>query len=390
MPVESGLHKFLGIYRELPRLLRDVGVRLNGMLAWVDEVAIHSPSGKPAIFGAAPYHRPLKTLWGALANNDFIPARDKLRLAAMGVAGIRDYWRKPIELDRLSLAEYAAKFGVSSRVIQEVLLAMTAGVFFMPVEDYSAYATFAPVAEGLKRGMTFRVGAFKGGMTDVMIRPIVAAIEKLGGEIATASPVSQFMVEGNRVVGVVANNAEIAGSQVVLATALKSAQELVRAAFGDHPGFQPMLSLPGLSAVTVQFELREPALDSDRTNFSSTTLACFGEQSRTTFRETSGRLSCILYPPAEWIAAPPDAIASAAVHAASSLGISPRVKRFRVVNHPHEFYAMRPGTEALRPTARTAVEGFWLAGDYTRQPFLASMEGATISGLRAAKGILDS
>src|SRR3954447_18160597 len=195
MPVESGLHKFLGIYRELPRLLRDVGVRLNNMLAWVDEVAIHSPSRKPAIFGAAPYRRPLKTLWGGIANNHFISCRDKLRLAAMGAAGIRDYWLKPMELDRLSLAEYAEKFGVSPRVIQEVLLAMTAGVFFMPVEDYSAYATFAPVAEGLKLGMTFRVGAFKGGMTDVMIRPIVAAIEKLGGEIATASPVSQFMVE---------------------------------------------------------------------------------------------------------------------------------------------------------------------------------------------------
>ncbi|MEX2176500.1 MAG: FAD-dependent oxidoreductase [Pirellulaceae bacterium] len=388
MPVESGLHKFLGVYRELPRLLRDVGVRLNDMLTWVDEAAIHTPDGKLAVFGAAPYHRPLRTLWGALANNHLIPLRDKLRLAAMGVAGIRDYWRRPLELDRVSLAEYAAKFGVSSRVIQDVLLAMTSGVFFLPVEEYSAYATFSPMAEGLKRGMTFRIGAFKGGMTDVMIRPIVAAIEKLGGEVVAGSGVSELIVQGNRVAGVVSDKTEVFASDTVIATTLMPAQDLVRSAFSDHPSFQPMLSLPSVSAVTVQFELNAPALDSDRTNFSPTTLACFGEQSRTTFRETSGRLSCILYPPTELISASPEATASAAIQAASSLGIAPRVTRFRVVNHPNEFYAMRPGTEALRPTAETAIDGLWLAGDYTRQPFLASMEGATISGFRAAEAIL--
>src|SRR3954470_679039 len=77
MPVESGLHKFLGIYRELPRLLRNVGVRLKDLLVWVDEAAIHTPRGRPGIFGAAPYHHPLRTLWGALGNNHLIPATDK-------------------------------------------------------------------------------------------------------------------------------------------------------------------------------------------------------------------------------------------------------------------------------------------------------------------------
>src|SRR5215213_6152970 len=51
MAVESGLHKFLGIYRELPRLLRDVGITLNKMLAWVDEISIHVPGKPPGNFG---------------------------------------------------------------------------------------------------------------------------------------------------------------------------------------------------------------------------------------------------------------------------------------------------------------------------------------------------
>ena len=43
MPVESGLHKFLGIYRAMPRLLRDAGVDPDSILAWVDEMAVHAP-----------------------------------------------------------------------------------------------------------------------------------------------------------------------------------------------------------------------------------------------------------------------------------------------------------------------------------------------------------
>ena len=72
MPVESGLHKFLGIYRELPRLLEDVGVDLDRMLDWVDEVEIRVPNGPHALFGAAPFHRPLETLLGVLGNNNLL------------------------------------------------------------------------------------------------------------------------------------------------------------------------------------------------------------------------------------------------------------------------------------------------------------------------------
>jgi len=36
----------------------------------------------------------------------------------------------------------------------------------------------------------------------------------------------------------------------------------------------------------------------------------------------------------------------------------------------------------------TPIRGLFLAGDYTKQPYVASMEGATISGKTAAAAIL--
>ena len=49
------------------------------------------------------------------------------------------------------------------------------------------------------------------------------------------------------------------------------------------------------------------------------------------------------------------------------------------------FYSLAPGNDHLRPEQETAVPGLALAGDYTRQKYLGTMEGAVVSGERAAE-----
>lgn len=387
MQVESGVHKFLGIYRALPALLREVGVDHETILNWVDGLEFHVPD-EPihAYFRAAPLHKPLRTLWTALGNNQLIPPLSKLALGYMGAAGLRDCAHWPLELDSQNIYDYARRSGVSEWVCRRMLAAMTQGVLFLPPEEFSAYSVFAPVLEGLKNGLTFRVGAFTGGMTDLMIRPIAVAIEKRGGTIQTNSRVSRLVYENGRVTGVQLNGETIRADEVVLAVAIKPAQDLVRGAFPDHPWFAPMLSLGTLSVATIQMELDGPSLPSDHTNFSTGVLACFAEQSRTTFPHVPGRLSVILYPPDEFLHLDPPAVLERTIAEARRIGLElrGRVRNYRVVRHPHDFYAMRPGTEPLRPEQATPVPGLSLAGDYTRQPWVASMEGAVVSGELAA------
>ena len=65
------------------------------------------------------------------------------------------------------------------------------------------------------------------------------------------------------------------------------------------------------------------------------------------------------------------------------------VKSYRKVVLPHDFYSLKPGSEALRPKQETPVKGLILAGDYTKQPYLATMEGAVVSGNIAAQLVID-
>jgi 15-cis-phytoene desaturase len=278
---------------------------------------------------------------------------------------------------------------LSKWVRERLLAAVTQGVLFMPPEEVSAYPVFSPVLEGVKNGPTFRVGAFRGGMTDVMIRPIANAVEGLGGRVRTNARVTRLAVESGRVVGVESGHEVVPADRVVLAVALRPAQDLIRAALPGHPWFAPMLSLGTLSAVTIQMDLDGPALPSDRTNFSTGALCCFAEQSRTTFTHVPGRLSVILYPPHEFLDMEPPKVLERTVAEAKRVGLelAGRARDYRVVRHPHDFYALRPGSEALRPEQATPVSGLSLAGDYTKQPWAASMEGAVVSGERAAAAV---
>ena len=47
-----------------------------------------------------------------------------------------------------------------------------------------------------------------------------------------------------------------------------------------------------------------------------------------------------------------------------------------------------PGSTALRPPQRMPIDGMFLAGDWTRTGWPATMEGAVRSGYLAAEGIL--
>ena len=62
---------------------------------------------------------------------------------------------------------------------------------------------------------------------------------------------------------------------------------------------------------------------------------------------------------------------------------------YSVVKLAQSLYREAPGIDPYRPTQNTPVSNFVLAGSYTQQDYIDSMEGATISGKQAAKVILE-
>merc|ERR1712228_1086342 len=62
-----------------------------------------------------------------------------------------------------------------------------------------------------------------------------------------------------------------------------------------------------------------------------------------------------------------------------------KLRKFAVVKTPRSVYAAIPGRNKYRPSQTTPIPNFTMAGDWTSQKFLGSMEGATLAGKLAAE-----
>ncbi len=393
MEVESGFHKFIGYYTLLPELLERAGIDLNEMLFWEKSMETRHPEAdEPGVFGLDVIRAPLKTALGALGNNKYLTPSDKASLIPFFTAGFKDYLANPEELDEIPLKTYAERHHVTQQALERILEPLSSGIFFLPPEQYSSYAFFGLFAPGIPRLHKMRIGAFSGGMTDVMCRPLADAIERLGGTVRTSAPVRRLIVEDGTVTGVELENGEqLHGASVVVAANIRRSQKLLAEHFQDVSWFAPFFELESMPHVTAQFELPEPLLPQDRTTFGpGTQLGSFGEQSRTTFRDKAGRTSIILVDPDALIDLPEEDVWQRTVDGLKAIGMDgvDQATDYRIIRGSENFYRLTVGSEKKRPKQVTPIPGLFLAGDYTKQPFLATMEGAVISGQRAAREIL--
>merc|ERR1711907_708821 len=70
-------------------------------------------------------------------------------------------------------------------------------------------------------------------------------------------------------------------------------------------------------------------------------------------------------------------------------GSKAKLLKYAVVKTPRSVYAAIPGRNKYRPSQRTPIPNFTLAGDWTSQKFLGSMEGAVLAGKLAAEVVAD-
>ena len=67
-----------------------------------------------------------------------------------------------------------------------------------------------------------------------------------------------------------------------------------------------------------------------------------------------------------------------------------RLSRWQMLTERDAVFSVRPGLDAQRPPQQTSLPGLFLAGDWTRTGWPATMEGAVRSGYLAAEAMLAS
>ena len=156
-----------------------------------------------------------------------------------------------------------------------------------------------------------------------------------------------------------------------------------------HDTFPELLSLKTMPEVNLQIEFNRAAWPIDRTVFGvGTQIITFAAQSRTTFPDKSGRLSIILISPEDIIHKKDKEIFGIFKRDVLMLGIDPdAVTDYRIIRHRADFYLLSPYMNKSCPQTVNKVHGLFLEGNYVKQSFSTTMEGAIITGNNAAQEV---
>lgn len=228
-------------------------------------------------------------------------------------------------------------------------------------------------------------------------------IEQRGGEVRTRAGVKSLRMVGEKVTGVALEDGSvISADYVVSAVAHPAFLELMPAAQLDHePAFAGVrnLEVSPITGVHFWFDrtvMQEPFLTLlDRTTqwvFNKTLLSGHAEGAGAPDGQTAGQyLQLVISASYDLVPRSRQEIINLCLrelHEAIPASRGARLEKATVIKEVSATFSPRPGCDQWRPTQGTSLKGFFLAGDWTRTGWPATMEGAVRSGYLAAEAIL--
>ena len=263
-------------------------------------------------------------------------------------------------------------------------------VLNLPLEQGSAQLFKAVIREGFADGP-------KGAALGVPLKALGALwanraaqrIRYLGGEVRLQQPAVGFEVNDAKMNGVMVREREtLPAAAVISAVPPDALARLVGEELGERAPFSNLGKLRPGPIASAYFWLEEP-------DEGSPFEAIVGEEWDWLFRpETGGKgaenLVCLLAGAEDSIASEERSIIeSSAKDCLNRMIPRNRIRDILVVRERAATWANGVAEQNYRLDTRTPIEGFFLAGDWTRTGLPATIEGAVRSGDKAAETVLE-
>lgn len=426
--VEMGLHVFFGCYYNLFELMEKVGAIANLRL----KEHVHrfiNRGGKTGeldfrFITGAPFNG-LKAFFTTSQLSVLSKAANSLALGTSPIVrGLVDFegaMKTIRHLDSISFADWFRQHGGDNGSLERMWNPIAYALGFIDTEQISARCMLTIFQLFAARTEASVLRMLEGSPQEYLHQPIVDYLEARGAKIHTRRRVRSILYRENSGKIEVTGLAIAAGetSETVTADAYVCAcdvpgiQRLLPEQWRQYPQFDNIYQLDAVPVATVQLrfdgwvtELQDPQKrhqlqqaagidnllytpDADFSCFADLALCSPGDY----YRPGEGSLlQLVLTPGDPFIKETNEAIAQHVLKQVQELFPSARelnMTWYSVVKLPQSLYREAPGMDPYRPDQATPIANFFLAGSYTQQDYIDSMEGATLSGKRAAKAILE-
>ena len=427
--VEMGLHVFFGCYYQLFDLMQKVGA-LDHLLLKDHVHTFINRGGKTGaldfrFFTGAPFNG-LK----AFFTTSQLSLQDKLQNAiALGtsplVRGLVDFegaMKTIRNLDHISFADWFRQHGGSDGSLKRMWNPIAYALGFIDTEEISARCMLTIFQFFAARTEASVLRMLAGSPHEYLHKPILKYLQNRGTQVYTRRRLREilFTETGGKtqVTGFVIAEGDtettVTADAYVAALDVPGIQKILPGSWRQWPEFDNIYQLDAVPVATVQLrfdgwvtELQElgsqPQLGGKARGLDNllytadADFSCFADLALTSpedyYREGQGSLLQLVLTPGEpFIKQSNEAIAHHVLKQVQDLFPSARhlnMTWYSVVKLAQSLYREAPGMDPYRPNQITPVPNFFLAGSYTQQDYIDSMEGATISGRRAAKVILE-
>ena len=411
--VETGLHVFFGAYPSMMNLFAELGIEER--LQWKSHSMIFAMPGQRDSDGDQRFARfdfpsllpaPFNAAWAILGNTEMLTWPEKIRFG-IGLLPAFLFGQSYVdEQDRLTTLEWMEKNGVPQRVNDEVFIAMAKALAFIDPDKLSMTVVLTAINRFLRETAGSRVAFLDGPPTTRLCEPMAEHFRKRGGDVKLGQRLKKIVLDdAGNVAGL-----EMVGGEVVTADCYVSAMPvdplklLLPDAWRGMPYFQALDDLHGVPVINCHLWFDRELRSVDNLVFSrSPLLSVYADMTRTCksyAAEARGRsmLELVFAPAKDWIGKSDAEITEATMAELRRLfpreiredGTGAQLVKSVIVKTPASVYEAKAGLGDARPVQESPIPNFFLAGCFTKQKYLASMEGAVGSGKLAAKAVVDA
>jgi len=410
--IETGLHIFFGAYPNMMNLFKELDI--EDRLQWKIHQMIFAMQELPGEFTTfnfipgipAPFNFGL----AILMNQKMLTLQEKIQCIPALLPMLINGQEFINDQDELSCLEFMRKYGMPERINTEVFISMAKALDFIDPDKLSMTVVLTAMNRFLNEDNGLQMAFLDGNQPDRLCAPMVEHIQARGGEVRTSSPVKKIVTDDDGSV----KHLEMRDGSVVVADEYISAmpvdimKRMEPAAWQKMPYFRQMDELEGIPVINLHMWFDRKLLAVDHLCFSrSPLLSVYADMSVTCkeYYDPERSMLELVFAPCSpiaggktnWIAKSDEEIIAATMEELARLfpteiaadGSKAKLRKFAVVRTPRSVYAAVPGRNKFRPSQETPIPNFTLAGDWTSQKFLGSMEGAVLAGKLAAEVVCD-
>jgi len=417
--IETGLHIFFGAYPNMMNVFAELGI--HDRLQWKIHQMIFAMQELPGEFTTFDFipgiPAPFNFGLAILMNQKMLTLQEKIQTAPpllpMLIQG-QDFIDAQ---DELSVTDFMRKYGMPERINSEVFIAMAKALDFIDPDKLSMTVVLTAMNRFLNESNGLQMAFLDGNQPDRLCEPMKEHIERGGGSVIVNTPVKEIVTNEDGTIKhlLMRSGEKVEADEYVSAMPVDIVKRMLPKKWQTMPYFRQFDELEGIPVINLHMWFDRKLKAVDHLCFSrSPLLSVYADMSVTCkeYEDPDKSMLELVFAPCSpiaggnvnWISKTDEQIIDATMGELARLfpteianddrwpstskqgpNGQARLEKYAVVKVPRSVYAAIPGRNKYRPSQTTPIPHFTMAGDWTSQKFLGSMEGAVLGGKLAAE-----